>query len=147
VYAKIRQAFGGRLRICVSGSASLAPEIAYFFLRLRTSTVGKPLPGTEVRIADDGEILLRGPGIMQSYHELPDKTAEVLEPDGWFHTGDIGELSGDGYLRITDRKKDLIKTPAASTSPPPRSRASSRRSARTSRTSSSTAPIGPSAPP
>ncbi|MEV7283924.1 AMP-dependent synthetase/ligase [Streptomyces sp. NPDC093252] len=135
VYAKLRDAFGGRLRACVSGSVALAPEIGYFFAgagihilegygltessaasfvnpgeAYRTGTVGKPLPGTEVRIAEDGEILLRGPGIMEGYHGLPEQTAEVLEPDGWFHTGDIGELSPDGYLRITDRKKDLFKT-------------------------------------
>ncbi|MFE1579453.1 AMP-dependent synthetase/ligase [Streptomyces fradiae] len=135
VYSKLRAAFGGRLRAAVSGSVALAPEIGYFFSgagihilegygltessaasfvnpgeAYRTGTVGKPLPGCEVRIADDGEVLLRGPGIMQGYHRLPDKTAEVLEPDGWFHTGDIGELSPDGYLRITDRKKDLFKT-------------------------------------
>ncbi|MGW3374886.1 AMP-dependent synthetase/ligase [Streptomyces hydrogenans] len=135
VYGKIRAAFGGALRGSASGSAALAPDIGYFFAGagvnvlegygltetaaactvnpaddFRVGTVGKPLPGTEVRIAEDGEILLRGPGLMRGYHNLPDKTAEVLESDGWFRTGDIGEIDKDGYVRITDRKKDLFKT-------------------------------------
>ncbi|MDT0443995.1 AMP-dependent synthetase/ligase [Streptomyces johnsoniae] len=135
VYAKLRAAFGGRMQVCVSGSAALTPEIGYFFCgagipilegygltesaaasfcnpraAYRTGTVGKSLPGNEVKIADDGEILLRGPGIMQGYHGLAEQTEAVLGTDGWFHTGDIGELSDDGYLRITDRKKDLFKT-------------------------------------
>ncbi|MFG2496294.1 AMP-dependent synthetase/ligase [Streptomyces caniferus] len=134
VYAGVRELFGGRIRGCPTGSAPLAPDIGRFFSgagvpvlegygltesacgasmsleEFRTGTAGRPLPGVEVRIADDGEILMRGPNIMRGYHNLPERTAEVLDPDGWFHTGDLGELTHDGYLRITGRIKELIKT-------------------------------------
>ncbi len=131
----IRQRFGGRLRFFISGSAALDREIAQWFDAVgiavlegygltetsaasslnrpqayRFGTVGWTLPQTEVKIAEDGEILLKGPGIMDGYHDLPEATAEALEPDGWFHTGDIGELDAEGFLRITDRKKDMFKT-------------------------------------
>ena len=135
VLSKIRDRFGGRLRFFISGSAALDREIAQWFDAIgvvvlegygltetsaasslnrpsayRFGTVGWTLPQTEVKIAEDGEIMLKGPGIMDGYHNMPEATAEAIEPDGWFHTGDIGELDAEGFLRITDRKKDMFKT-------------------------------------
>jgi long-chain acyl-CoA synthetase len=135
VLAKVRGRLGGRMRFMVSGSAALSPDIAAWFgtagLTLiegygLTETgggacigdpehpvpgvIGPPLVGSELAIADDGEILLRGPNVMRGYHNLPEETARVLGPDGWFSTGDIGELDAQGRVRVTDRKKDLIKT-------------------------------------
>jgi long-chain acyl-CoA synthetase len=135
VYAKFRDGVGGRMRIFFSGGAPLAKELAEFFWSVgiaiyqgygltesspvistntpksnKVGTVGRPIPNAEVRIAEDGEILVRGPMVMRGYYRKPDATREALTADGWLRTGDIGHLDADGFLVITDRKKDLLKT-------------------------------------
>ncbi|HEY2671178.1 MAG TPA: long-chain fatty acid--CoA ligase [Rugosimonospora sp.] len=135
VFSKLRVRLGGRMRALISGSAPLAPQIAEFFAiaglpimegygltessagnfvnrqdRVRIGTVGNAMGDLECRLDSDGEILLRGAPVMRGYHNLPDETAAVFTEDGFLRTGDIGELDPDGYLRVTDRKKDLIKT-------------------------------------
>jgi long-chain acyl-CoA synthetase len=135
VYSKVKQRLGGRLRIAISGGAPLAPEIAAFFHALdililegyglsecttgcsvnhpgqvKFGTVGPPLPNFEVEIADDGEILIRSETVFAGYYGDEEATRAVLDADGWLHSGDVGELDEDGFLRITDRKKDIIVT-------------------------------------
>ena len=135
VYAKVKERLGGRLRLAISGGAPLSSEIAEFFHSIdillvegygltecttaastntheayRFGTVGRPLPGTEVKLAEDGELLIRSETIFQGYLKDPEATAEVLAADGWLRTGDIAEIDPDGYIKITDRKKDIIVT-------------------------------------
>ena len=135
VLAKVRDRLGGRIRFLISGSAALSPDVAAWFYAAgmlilegygltETSAgacivrptdpvfgrVGPPIPGTDIRIAEDGEIFVHGPSVMRGYHNDPEATAEVLGADGWLATGDVGEIDLEGRLKITDRKKDLIKT-------------------------------------
>jgi long-chain acyl-CoA synthetase len=137
VFSKIRDGLGGKIRTFCSGGAPLAPELTEFFWSLnvrvyqgygltetapvvtanlptanKVGTVGRPIPHVEIRIAEDGEILVKGPNVMQGYYRKPAETREVLTEDGWFRTGDIGKIDSDGYLIITDRKKELLKTAA-----------------------------------
>ncbi len=135
VYTKLRAAMGGNVKYAVSGGAALGERLGYFFQGIgvlilegygltettagatinspqsyKVGTVGKPLPGVTVRIADDGEVLMKGGNVFQGYHNNEEATAEAIDADGWFHSGDIGELDNEGFLRITGRKKELIVT-------------------------------------
>ena len=131
----MKERLGGRLRLAISGGAPLSAEIAEFFHAIdillvegygltecttaastntheayRFGTVGRPLPGTEVKLADDGELLIKSETVFQGYYKEPEATAEVLDADGWLRSGDIAEIDADGYITITDRKKDIIVT-------------------------------------
>ena len=135
VFSKWRRAFGGKMRLLVSGGAALSEDLSYIYLgagipivqgygltetspvittssidEIRPGTVGKAIPNVEIRIAEDGEIEVRGPNVMRGYYNKPEETRAVFTSDGWFKTGDVGTLDKDGFLRITDRKKELFKT-------------------------------------
>jgi long-chain acyl-CoA synthetase len=135
VFSKVRARLGGRLRVGVSGAAPLSPDVMEFFHALgvpvvegygltetassatvnepgdfRIGTVGRPVEGAEIRLAGDGEILIRSDSVFAGYYKEPEATAVALTDDGWLRSGDVGEIDGEGFLRITDRKKDLIIT-------------------------------------
>ncbi|MEN3325538.1 MAG: long-chain acyl-CoA synthetase [Acidobacteriota bacterium] len=135
VFSKWQRAFGGKMRLLVSGGAALSEDLAYVYVgagipivqgygltetspvittssidEIRPGTVGKAIPNVEIRIAEDGEIEVRGPNVMPGYYNKPEETRAVFTSDGWFKTGDVGALDKDGFLRITDRKKELFKT-------------------------------------
>ncbi len=135
VYSKVKERLGGRLRLAISGGAPLSAEIAEFFHAIdillvegygltecttaastntheafRFGTVGRPLPGTEVKVAEDGELLIKSETVFQGYYKDPEATAEVLGDDGWLRSGDIATIDDDGFITITDRKKDIIVT-------------------------------------
>jgi long-chain acyl-CoA synthetase len=135
VYSKVSEAFGGRVRVFVAGGAPLGIDTAQWFasvgvalwegygltetspvialntpLNHRMGSVGRPLPNVELKLAEDGELLTRGPAVFAGYWQKPDATAECIDADGWFSTGDIARLDADGFLYITDRKKELLKT-------------------------------------
>src|SRR5215204_3248929 len=135
VYAKVKERLGGRLRLAISGGAPLSPEIAEFFHTIdillvegygltecttaastntheayRFGTVGRALPGTEVKLAEDGELLIRSETVFQGYYKEPEATREVLDEDGWLRSGDVGSIDEDGFIHITDRKKDILIT-------------------------------------
>ena len=135
VFSKIKERFGGRVRFFISGAAALNGEIARWFdaagililegygltetsagssvnrpTRNKFGTIGIPFEGTDFKVAEDGELLIKGPGVMDGYHNLDEATAETLDSDGWLHTGDIAEIDSEGFTKITDRKKDLFKT-------------------------------------
>ncbi len=144
VFSKVRERFGGRVRFFISGSAALNREIAEWFNaagivilegygmtensaggtvnhpdRNRIGTVGPALPGSEVKIGEGDEVMLRGPHVMEGYHNLPEETAKTLTSDGWLHTGDKGSLDAEGYLTITGRIKELFKTSGGKYIAPP----------------------------
>ena len=136
IFSKWKEALGGRVKAVASGSAALQPRLAQIFLAaginilegygltetspvisvnclrrgICIGTVGPLIEGVKVKLAEDGEILVKGPNVMMGYYNLPDKTAEVIDPQGWFHTGDIGTWVDEQFLKITDRKKEIFKT-------------------------------------